>query len=250
MILGWVQSWNIFEKVMKLWSPPEFFHKNMSQEQLVFMWSTLRDSNMGTMLKYFWKTHESVQSAWIFSEKHVSRTITSHVIHISWFWNGYKIEIFLKSLWNCDFRLKFSTKTCLTSNYLSSDPHFVILSWVQSWNIFDKLMKVCRRLNFFTKTCLTNNYFSQDPQFVILALAQSWNICEKLMKVCSPSEFFHKNMYREQLLFTWFTFRDSSMGTKLKCFWKTHETLKTAWFYSEKHVSQTITFHMSHISWF
>jgi len=33
-------------------------------------------------------------------------------------------------------------------------------------------------------------------------------------------EFFHKNMSLEQFLFTWSTFRDSSMGTKLKYFGK------------------------------
>jgi len=47
---------------MKLWSVPEFFHKNMSHEQLLFTWSTLRYSNMGTKLKYFWKIHETVKS--------------------------------------------------------------------------------------------------------------------------------------------------------------------------------------------
>ena len=60
MILALVQNWNISEELMKLWSPPEFFHKNMSHEQLPFMWSTFRDSSMGTKLKYFWKTHETV----------------------------------------------------------------------------------------------------------------------------------------------------------------------------------------------
>jgi len=38
------------------------------------------------------------------------------------------------------------------------------------------------------------------------------------MKVCSPPEFFHKKMSHEQLLFTGSTFRDSTMGTKLKYF--------------------------------
>jgi len=46
-------------------------------------------------------------------------------------------------------------------------------------------------------------------------MVQSLNIFEKLMKVCSPPEFFHRNMFHEYLLFTWCTFRDSSMGTKL-----------------------------------
>jgi len=70
---------------MKLWSPPEIFHKKIIHEQLLFMWSTLRDSSMGTKLKYFWKTHESVKSAWVFSQKHVSRKINFDMIHISWF---------------------------------------------------------------------------------------------------------------------------------------------------------------------
>ena len=42
-----------FKKLMKVCSPPEFFHKNMSHEQWLFMWSTFRDSSMGTKLKYF-----------------------------------------------------------------------------------------------------------------------------------------------------------------------------------------------------
>jgi len=37
---------------MKRWSLPEFFQKNMSHEQLLFIWSTFRDSSMGTKLKY------------------------------------------------------------------------------------------------------------------------------------------------------------------------------------------------------
>jgi len=40
VILRWVQSWNIFEKLMKLWSPPEFIHKIVSHEQLLFNIST------------------------------------------------------------------------------------------------------------------------------------------------------------------------------------------------------------------
>ena len=43
----------------------------------------------------------------------------------------------------CEVRLNFFTKTCFMNNYFSRDPHFVILAWVQSWNIFEKLMKVC-----------------------------------------------------------------------------------------------------------
>jgi len=231
-----------------VFSPLEFFHKNMSQEQLLFTWSTFCDSSMGT-----------------------------------------KLKLFLKNLWNCEVCLNFFTKTCLTNNYFSCDPHYVILAWVQSWNISEKLIKVCSpleffhknmchkqlpltwstfrhssmgtiflknswncevRLNFFTKTCLPNNYFSCDPHFVILAWVQSWNIFEKLMKLWSSPEFFHKNMSHQQLPFMWCTLRDSSMGTKLKYFWKTHETIMFAWIFSQKHVSRTITFHVINISWF
>ena len=141
-------------------------------------------------------------------------------------------------------------KLCCPNNYFSCDPHFVILAWVQIWNIFEKLMKLSCPLEFFHKRCLTNNYFSRDPCFEILAWVQSWNIYEKLMKVYSPPEFFHKNMSHEQLLFTWCIFRDSRIGTKLKYLWKTNETEKSAWIFSQKHVSRTITFHVIHISWF
>ena len=89
-------------------------------KQLLFMWSTFRDSSIGTKLKYFWRTHESVQSAWIFSQKHVSQTITFRVIHILWFYNRYKVEIFLKNSWNCEVHQNLFTKSCLTNNYLES----------------------------------------------------------------------------------------------------------------------------------
>ena len=95
---------------MKVWIPPEFFHKNMSHEPLLFTWSTLRVSSMGT-----------------------------------------KFKIFLKSSWKCPLRLNFFPKTCLTNNYFSRDPHYVILAWVQSWNIFETLMKVWSPPEFFHK---------------------------------------------------------------------------------------------------
>ena len=63
VILAWVQSWNIFEKLVKVWSPLEFFNKNMSHKQLLFMWSTFRDSSMGTMLKNFWMWKQKCQEA-------------------------------------------------------------------------------------------------------------------------------------------------------------------------------------------
>jgi len=133
----------------------------------------------------------------------------------------------MKSSWNCEVRQNLFTKTCLTNNYLSCDSHYVIQAWVQSWNIYEKLINVCSPPEFFHKNMSHDNHFSRDPHFVILAWVQSWNVFEKLMKVCSPPQFFHKNMSHEQLLFTWSTFRDSSMGTKLKYFWKAHETLKS-----------------------
>jgi len=136
------------------------------------------------------------------------------------------------------------------NNYFSCDPHFVILAQVQNWNISEELMKVCSPPEFFTKTCLTNNCFSCDPHLVILAWVQNWNIFEKLMKVFSSLEFFHKKMSHEQLPYMRSTLRDSSMGTKLKYIWRTPESVKSAWFFSEKHVSRTINFQVIHIWWF
>ena len=109
MILTWIHSWNNLEKLMKVWCLPEFFHKNMPHEDLLFMWSTFRDSSMGTKWKWFWKT------------------------------------------WNFDVRHNFFTEICLTNNYFSCDPHFVILAWLQSLNIFEKLMKVWCLPEFFHK---------------------------------------------------------------------------------------------------
>ena len=156
----------------------------------------------------------------------------------------------MKNTWNCEFRQNFFTKTRFTNNFLSRDPHFVFLAWVQSLNIFEKLMKLWSPLEFFYKNMSTNNYFSRDPHFVNLAWVQSWNIFEKLMKVCSPLDFFHKSMSHEQLRLTWSIFRDSSTGTKLKDFSKTHESVKSAKIISQKHVSRTNTFHVIHISSF
>jgi len=47
VLLAWVQSWNTFEQLMKLWSPPDFFHKIMSHEQLPFVWSALWKNSGG-----------------------------------------------------------------------------------------------------------------------------------------------------------------------------------------------------------
>jgi len=85
VILVWVQNWNISEELMKLYSPPDYFHQKTCLTNNYFHVIQLRDSSMSTKLKYFWKTHEIVKSARILSQKHVSRTISFHVIHIMWF---------------------------------------------------------------------------------------------------------------------------------------------------------------------
>jgi len=64
----------------------------------------------------------------IFSQKHDSRTITFHLIHISRFWPGYKVQTFMKNTSNCEVRQNSFTKTCLKNNYFSRDPYFVILA--------------------------------------------------------------------------------------------------------------------------
>jgi len=199
-------------------------------------------------MKYFWKTHEIVKSAWIFSQNHVSRTITSHVIRISWFQHGYKVEIFLKNSWNCEIRHNFFIKTCFTNNYLSRDPHFVILAWVQSWNGFDKLMKVCSPSEFLHKTCLTNKYFSRNPHFVILAWVQCWNIL-KIHESVKPARIHSQNMSHENCLscdphFVILAWVQSwNLLTNLRKCVVRQNFLKI-------HVSRTITFHVIHISRF
>ena len=49
-----------FEKLMKVCSPTDIFHKKMSREQSHFKWSTFHDSGMDTKLKNFLKSYESV----------------------------------------------------------------------------------------------------------------------------------------------------------------------------------------------
>ena len=143
-------------------------------EQLLFMWSTFRDSNIGTKLKcisegfmrlcsppeIFHKNmfHEQLLFMWSTLRDSSMGTKQKH------FWKTHEI---VKSAWN------FFTKTCLTNNYFSRNPLSVILAWVQSWNNYEKLMKLW----------CPNNYFSCDPHFVILAWVQNWNIFEKLMKL-------------------------------------------------------------------
>jgi len=142
------------------------------------------------------------------------------------------------------------TKSCLTNNYITRDPHFVILAWVQCWNISKKLMKVCSPLEFFQKNMSYEQLLLAWSTFRDSSMGTKLKIFEKLMKVCSPPEFFHKNVSHEQSLFTWSTFRDSIMSAKFKCFWKAHETVTSARTFSQKHASRTITFHVIHISWF
>jgi len=134
----------------------------------------------------------------------------------------------MKNTRNCEVCLNFFTKTCLTNNYLSRDPHFVILAWVQRWNIFEKLMKLWNPLEFFHKNMSHKQLLFTWSTFRDCSMGtQSWNIYEKHMKLWSSPEFFHKNTSHQQLPFMWCTLRDSSMCTKLKSFWKTHETVKS-----------------------
>ena len=101
-------------------------------------------------------------------------TITFHVNHILWFLHGYKIEIFLKNSWNCNVRLNFFTKICLTNNYFSRDPHYVILAQLQSWNIFEKLMKVCSPPEFFHKNMSHEQLLIAYQNTNLLTLIYYW----------------------------------------------------------------------------
>ena len=131
----------------------------------------------------------------------------------------------MKNSWNCEVRQNLFTKSCLTNNYLSCDPHYVILAWIQIWNMFEKLMKECSPPEFFHKDMSHEQLIFTWSTFRDSSMGTKLNIFEKLIKVFSPPEFFHRNMSLEQLLSTWSTLRDSSMGTKFKYFWKTHETV-------------------------
>ena len=198
MILAWVQSWNIFETLMKVWSPPEFFHKNMSHEQLLFTWSTFRDSSMVTKLKCFLKLMKVCRPPEFFHKKCLAKNYFSHDPHfviLAWVqsWNIYEKhmklwfppDVFHKNMSHEQLPCWWST--IRYSSMGAKLKYFLKNSW-----------KHVVHLNVFTKTCLTINNFSSDPHFVILAWVQSWNIYEKHMKVCSPSEFFHKSMSHEQ----------------------------------------------------
>jgi len=132
--------------------------------------------------------------------------------------------------------LNLFTKTCLTNNYFSCDPHVVILAWVQSWNIFDKLMKVCSPPEFFHKNMSHEQLLFTWSTFrdsnMSAKLKYFWKAHESVM---SP-RIFHKNMSHEQLLFFWSISRDCSMGIQLKYFWKAHENVMTAMIFSQKYV--------------
>jgi len=49
------------------------------------------------------------------------------------------------------------------NNYFSCDPHFVNLAWAQSWNIFEKLMKVRSPLDVFSQ-----NHVSRTITFHVI----------------------------------------------------------------------------------
>ena len=137
-------------------------------------------------------------------ERYLSIDLYFLIAIVAWEESLNNFENF-KKLW-C--QPQFFTKNIRIKNDFLMDTYSMTLAWVQRWNISEKLIKLwCR-----------NNYFSCDQHFVILAKAQNWSIYEEIEKLCSPPEFLHKNTSHEQLLFTWSTFRDSSMGTKLKNF--------------------------------
>jgi len=169
VILASVQSWNIHEKHVKLWSPPEFFHKNMSEEQLSFMWSTLwfpnnyfsmsstfRDSSMGAKLNYFWKTHKTAMSPRIFSQN------ISHE------------------------QLLFMSSTFHDSS-------------------------VGTKLKYFSKT-----HYTVHLHKVETFMKNTW---KKSARILSQKHVWRTIAFHV-IYITW-----SSMGTKLKHFWKTHESL-------------------------
>jgi len=121
-------------------------------EQLLFKWSTFRDSSMGGKLKYLWRTHETVKSAWIFSQKHVSRTITFHVIHFTWFYHGYKIETFLKNSWQCVVRLNFFHKNMSHEQLLFTWSILLVSDMGTKLKYFWKTHEIVKSArNFFTK---------------------------------------------------------------------------------------------------
>ena len=94
----------------------------------------------------------------------------------------------MKNSWKCEVCLNYFTKTCLTNNYFSCDPHFVILAWVQSWNIFEKLMKVWSLPEFFHKNMSHEQLLFTWSKFRDSSMGTNLKYFEKLMKVCSPPE--------------------------------------------------------------
>jgi len=222
----------------------------MSHEQLLFTWSTFRDSGMGTKLKCFWKPRETMKYAKIFSQKHVSRTITFHMIQISLFWHGYKVEIILENSWNCEVRRNLFTKTCLTNKYFSRDPYFVILTWVQNWNYFEKLMKLGSLPNSFHENMSHKQFHITGSIFCDSSMGTKLKYFWITYETEKSAWIFDKNITHEQIYLPRSTFRDSSICLKLKYFWIIHETLKSDRIFSQKHISRTNTFHVTHISWF
>ena len=113
----------------------------------------------------------------------------------------------------------------------------MILAWVQSWNIYEKHMKLWSPPEFFHKNMSHEHFLSRDPHFVILAWVQSWNIFEKLMKLWSPPEFFHINMSHEQLPYMSSTLRCNGF-----CLWRMQWhyifTIHLSKCHCHKHLSQ------------
>jgi len=89
---------------MKLGSPPNSFHKNMSHKQLHFTWSTFCDSSMGTKLKYFWLTYETGNSAWYF-DKNISH---EQILFTRSTFRDSSVGTKLEYIWKTDENVKFA----------------------------------------------------------------------------------------------------------------------------------------------
>ena len=127
---------------------------------------------------------------------------------------------------------EFCTKTCLTNNYFSCDPHFVILAWVQSWNIFEKLMKVCSPPEKLMKVC---TLISKHAHRYAIFLRMFQDKCNR---DCNR-DYYQCNRNRLHLWFCLLVFvfehvisncnrlhlwcNRPTSGTKLNYFWKSHE---------------------------
>jgi len=130
-------------------------------------------------------------------------------------------------------RQNLFTKTCLPHNCFTPDPHFVILACVQSWNVFEKLMKMWMVPEIFHKNMSNEQLLFRWSTFLDSNMGTKLKQFWITHQTGNPSNSFHKNMSHTQLLFTWSTFCDSSMGTKLKYYWITYETGNSAWYFDK-----------------